>query len=221
MGKRLVEVGTVHFGQWARETRYVIPIYHTHLPADLSLNAKLGLATSTPTAWPCVSGTMDVSAEAPLRIGNLRSPKADKPLVAIGIEGSANKVRSPCKQPMFLGLRPWCHTGRPRDGAGDPMLRRRANTDPAPRICFELGNSFSRLGGLSSYAIAAATLRSHITHTACILHNTVVAVALRSTGCKCCCRQRSSGPNFYSIARQGSCKRPPSWGSIILSPGSL
>ncbi|CAM9102654.1 unnamed protein product [Ectocarpus sp. 6 AP-2014] len=35
---------------------------------------------------------MDVSAEAPLRIGNLRSPKSDKPLVAIGIEGSANKI---------------------------------------------------------------------------------------------------------------------------------
>lgn len=36
---------------------------------------------------------MDAAADAPLRIGNLRSAKSDKPIVAIGIEGSANKVR--------------------------------------------------------------------------------------------------------------------------------
>lgn len=36
--------------------------------------------------------TMDATADAPLRIGNLRSAKSDKPIVAIGIEGSANKV---------------------------------------------------------------------------------------------------------------------------------
>lgn len=35
---------------------------------------------------------MDATADAPLRIGNLRSAKSDKPIVAIGIEGSANKV---------------------------------------------------------------------------------------------------------------------------------
>ncbi|CAM9848914.1 unnamed protein product [Scytosiphon promiscuus] len=36
---------------------------------------------------------METSAEAPLRIGNLRSVKSDKSIVAVGIEGSANKVR--------------------------------------------------------------------------------------------------------------------------------
>eukprot|EP00752_Nemacystus_decipiens_P008694 g7759.t1 len=36
--------------------------------------------------------TMDATADAPLRIGNLRSAKSDKPIVAIGIEGSANKI---------------------------------------------------------------------------------------------------------------------------------
>lgn len=35
---------------------------------------------------------MDTAADVPLRIGNLRSSKSDKPIVAIGIEGSANKV---------------------------------------------------------------------------------------------------------------------------------
>lgn len=39
------------------------------------------------------ASAMDASADAPLRIGNLRSAKSDKPIVAIGIEGSANKVR--------------------------------------------------------------------------------------------------------------------------------
>ena len=36
--------------------------------------------------------TMDATVDATLRIGNLRSAKSDKPIVAIGIEGSANKV---------------------------------------------------------------------------------------------------------------------------------
>lgn len=35
---------------------------------------------------------METAEEAPLCIGNVRSVKADKPIVAIGIEGSANKV---------------------------------------------------------------------------------------------------------------------------------
>lgn len=41
----------------------------------------------------CSALTMDTTADAPLRIGNLRSAKWDKPIVAIGIEGSANKVQ--------------------------------------------------------------------------------------------------------------------------------
>lgn len=118
----------------------------THLlPVSIDAIARVGNTNTgcpTPTAWPCVSRTMDVSAEAPLGIGNLRSPKSDKPLVAIGIEGSANKVRSPFK--LFLRPRPQCRAGRPRAGAGDPMLRSRGSTDPAPRICFELGSSISR-----------------------------------------------------------------------------
>lgn len=33
-----------------------------------------------------------VVAEAPLRIGNLKSSRSNEPIVALGIEGSANKV---------------------------------------------------------------------------------------------------------------------------------
>ena len=36
---------------------------------------------------------MDVAAEMPLQIGNLKSAKSDKFLMALGIEGSANKVK--------------------------------------------------------------------------------------------------------------------------------
>eukprot|EP00904_Undaria_pinnatifida_P006770 jgi/Undpi1/3222/HiC_scaffold_15.g06596.m1 len=35
---------------------------------------------------------MDVAAEMPLRIGNLKSSRSDKSIVALGIEGSANKI---------------------------------------------------------------------------------------------------------------------------------
>lgn len=37
---------------------------------------------------------MDVTAEMPLQIGNLKSARSDESIVALGIEGSANKVKN-------------------------------------------------------------------------------------------------------------------------------
>ena len=37
---------------------------------------------------------MDVVMEMPLQIGNLKSPRSDESIVALGIEGSANKVKN-------------------------------------------------------------------------------------------------------------------------------
>lgn len=37
---------------------------------------------------------MEVAEEAPLNINNLKSARSNEPIVALGIEGSANKVGS-------------------------------------------------------------------------------------------------------------------------------